>query len=224
MVNYLSLLGWSPGGDREFFDSGVLVAEFSTDRSPATPRGSTCANLRRSTATTSAPWTRRILPAASRPCWSARGFRVDPGAAASRRPAGPDPHVAADRGGRTSCGSSSWTRPNSRSRSMPGPKRWAEPAGGVARARWAKPSKPCRRGTRGARGQPVVGGGAAGAEPAQGLGTCTGGGDGPDGVAAALRVDGAARPRPHASSVDRPPVPPCKLARLCSAAVGHRRA
>ncbi|MGZ4619527.1 MAG: glutamate--tRNA ligase [Frankiaceae bacterium] len=37
MLNYLSLLGWSPGGDREFFDSGVLVAEFSTDRVSRNP-------------------------------------------------------------------------------------------------------------------------------------------------------------------------------------------
>ena len=28
MVNYLSLLGWSPGGDREFFGVDVLLAEF----------------------------------------------------------------------------------------------------------------------------------------------------------------------------------------------------
>jgi glutamyl-tRNA synthetase len=37
MVNYLSLLGWSPGGDREVFDSRVLVAEFSVDRVSRNP-------------------------------------------------------------------------------------------------------------------------------------------------------------------------------------------
>ena len=32
MVNYLALLGWSPGGDREFFGLDTLVAEFTIER------------------------------------------------------------------------------------------------------------------------------------------------------------------------------------------------
>ena len=32
MLNYLALLGWSPGGDREFFDAATLIAEFTIER------------------------------------------------------------------------------------------------------------------------------------------------------------------------------------------------
>ena len=32
LANYLSLLGWSPGGDREFFGEDVLLAEFDVRR------------------------------------------------------------------------------------------------------------------------------------------------------------------------------------------------
>ncbi len=37
MINYLALLGWSPGGDREFMTLDELVAEFSFDRVSHSP-------------------------------------------------------------------------------------------------------------------------------------------------------------------------------------------
>jgi glutamyl-tRNA synthetase len=37
LANYLSLLGWSPGGDREFFGEDVLLAEFDVTRVSRNP-------------------------------------------------------------------------------------------------------------------------------------------------------------------------------------------
>ena len=197
MVNYLSLLGWSPGGDREFFDSGVLVAEFSTDRVSRNParfdlRKLEALNGDHIRALDEAMLARRLAPVLA-----AAGLSADPGLLRSAVP------LVQTRMSRLTDAADLLRfllvdeadfqiEDHARAKAL------GDPAGGVllavGEAFEALPSWDA--GEPG--GQPMVGGGAAGAQQAQGLGAGTGCGDGPDGVTAPVRVDGAARPWAHA--------------------------
>lgn len=58
MVNYLSLLGWSPGGDREIFGADVLTGEFSLARVSRNPARFDLAKLE----AVNGEWIRSLAP------------------------------------------------------------------------------------------------------------------------------------------------------------------
>ena len=82
MVNYLALLGWSLGDDRDIFTPAELVAAFRRHTgSPATRPGSTGRRPRRSTVRTCGCWPPTTSPTG---CWTTcvdpRGLPAEPSA------------------------------------------------------------------------------------------------------------------------------------------------